>query len=188
MKTSFLIVVDMQNDFITDSLGTKEAQGIVPHVVNRIQQAKEKDEKIIFTQDTHSNEYLMTHEGKNLPVPHCLKSTEGWKLHPDVWAAASGCVITMLEKPAFGSLDLLKCLSNYTGEQGVDDKDLNMELVGLCTDICVVSNALMLRSAFPEAEISVRASCCAGVTPQKHEAALEVMRSCQIHVIEGDEE
>jgi len=187
MKHNFLIVVDMQNDFVNGSLGTKEAQGIVPRVVNRIKRAKEQHEHIIFTKDTHQAEYLTTHEGKNLPVYHCVKGSEGWNIQQDVWDAVSGCVVTIFEKPAFGSLDLMEYMSDYIGNQGVNDKDLDIELVGLCTDICVVSNALMLRSVFPEAEISVRASCCAGVTPDKHNAALEVMRSCHIKVIEGEE-
>lgn len=187
MKKNFLIVVDMQNDFITGSLGTKEAQGIVQNVVNRIKKANENDEKLLFTQDTHHGDYLTTHEGKNLPVLHCVKPSWGWMIHDDVKATPSCCVTTTFEKPAFGSLDLLEYLSDYIGEQGIDDEDLNIELIGLCTDICVISNALMLRSVFPEAEISVRASCCAGVTPEKHKAALEVMRSCHIKVIEGEE-
>ena len=187
MKSKFLIVVDMQNDFIDGSLGTKEAQGIVLNVMNRIKAARENDEKILFTKDTHYGDYLTTHEGKNLPVLHCVKPSSGWEINSDVWAATYGYVCTIFEKPAFGSLDLMEYMSDYIGVQGIDDKDLDIELIGLCTDICVISNALMLRSVFPEAEISVRASCCAGVTPEKHKAALEVMKSCHIEVIEGEE-
>ena len=186
MKKNFLIVVDMQNDFIDGSLGTKEAQGIVPHVVERIKKASKNDEYVIFTMDTHGGNYLTTHEGRYLPVSHCVKDTKGWNIAPDVWNATSGCVVTVFRKNAFGSLDMMEYFSNYIIEQGIEDKDLSIELVGLCTDICVISNALMLRSTFPEADISINAACCAGVTPEKHQAALEVMRSCHINVIEGE--
>lgn len=186
MNNKFLIVVDMQNDFIDGSLGTKEAQGIVPHVVERIKDASKNDEYVIFTMDTHDGNYLTTHEGRYLPVSHCIKETDGWNIASDVWDA-SEWVVTVFRKNTFGSLDMMEYFSNYIIKQGIEDKDLSIELVGLCTDICVISNALMLRSVFPEAEISVRASCCAGVTPEKHKAALEVMKSCHIKVIEGEE-
>lgn len=186
LRKHFLIVVDMQNDFITGSLGTKEAQGIVPKAAERIMQASKNDEYVIFTMDTHDGNYLTTHEGKNLPVVHCVKGTEGWNIHPDIWAATCGCVVSVFRKSAFGSIGLMEYLSNYVDEQGLEDSELSIELIGVCTDICVISNALMIRSIFPEAGVSVRASCCAGVTPEKHLAALEVMRSCQIKVIEGE--
>lgn len=187
MKVKFLIVVDMQNDFITGSLGTKEAQGIVSNVVKRIELAKSRNENILFTQDTHRANYLDSHEGKQLPVVHCVEGTAGWQIDSDVWFALDGYEADGFKKNAFGSLDLLEYLSDFIADWGIYDSDLEIELLGLCTDICVISNALMLRSTFPEADIAVNASCCAGVTPDKHKAALEVMKSCHIKVIEGEE-
>ena len=172
----FLIVVDMQNDFIDGSLGTPEAQAIVPAVVERVRQAREAGETVIATMDTHEENYLETREGRYLPVRHCIRDTEGWRIRPEVAALLGGCV--SLEKPTFGSVNLPGLIRQLAG-----DATPLIELVGLCTDICVVSNALLLKAAFPEADISVRAGCCAGVTPGKHEAALETMRSYQIDVI-----
>jgi len=177
MKKRFLIVVDMQNDFIDGSLGTPEARAIVPAVVERIRQAKEAGETVIATMDTHEENYLDTREGRYLPVPHCIRNTEGWRIRPEVAQLLGGCV--SLEKPTFGSMNLVGLVGRLS--EGADQ--IGMELIGLCTDICVVSNALLLKAAFPEADISVRRDCCAGVTPEKHEAALETMRSCQIDVI-----
>ena len=176
MEKKFLIVVDMQKDFIDGSLGTKEAQAIVPAAAARIRECREAGYGIIATLDTHEENYLDTAEGKKLPVRHCIRGTEGWRLNADIQAAAGDCLL--LEKPTFGSVRLPQIIEEKAG-----DSEISLEVIGLCTDICVVSNALLLKAHFPEAKLSVRASCCAGVTPQKHEAALETMRSCQIDVI-----
>ena len=177
MKKRFLIVVDMQNDFIDGSLGTPEAQAIVPAVVERIRRARESGETVIATMDTHEENYLDTREGRYLPVRHCIRQTEGWRIRPEVAKLLGGCV--SLEKPTFGSMNLFGLL--YQLSEG--EREIGIELIGLCTDICVVSNALLLKAAFPEADIAVRRDCCAGVTPEKHEAALLTMASCQIDVI-----
>ena len=177
MSKRFLIVVDMQNDFIDGSLGTAEARAIVPAVVERIRQAREAGETVIATMDTHEENYLDTREGRYLPVRHCIRNTEGWRIRPEVARLLGGCV--SLEKPTFGSMNLFGLL--YQLSEG--EKEIGIELIGLCTDICVVSNALLLKAAFPEADISVRRDCCAGVIPEKHEAALMTMASCQIDVI-----
>lgn len=171
-----LIVIDMQNDFIDAALGTKEALGIVEAVKDKIRSYPAAD--VIATMDTHENDYLDTQEGKNLPVPHCIKGSEGWKLRPDIAALLEGAQI--YEKPTFGSTALAEDLKAMS-----EKEEIEIELIGLCTDICVVSNALLLKAAMPEVKICVDASCCAGVTPKKHLAALETMRSCQISVING---
>ena len=163
----------MQNDFINGSLGTPEAVSVVEKVKKKIRSYP--PEAVIATMDTHGPDYLSTQEGKNLPVEHCIRGTEGWQLRPDIAALLEKAVI--VEKPTFGSVDLAKRLSSMEDLEEV-------ELVGLCTDICVVSNALLLKAAMPELKISVDAACCAGVTPEKHKAALETMRSCQIEVRE----
>ena len=168
-----LIVIDMQNDFIDGSLGTPEAVSIVEKVKEKIRSYP--PEAVIATMDTHGPDYLATQEGKNLPVEHCIKGTEGWRIRTDVAALLEGAAI--YEKPTFGSVDLAKALA------ALEDLE-EVELVGLCTDICVVSNALLLKAVMPEVRISVDAACCAGVTPEKHRAALETMRSCQIEVKE----
>lgn len=168
-----LIVVDMQKDFIDGSLGTKEAVAIVPNVVKKIE---EWDGCIIATRDTHHQDYLSTQEGKFLPVEHCIKDTEGWQINHDVQTALDkkGDSVQIVDKPTFGSVVLADMLLHGDVSE--------IELVGLCTDICVVSNALLLKANMPEMPISVDSSCCAGVTPEKHEASLETMRSCQIMV------
>ena len=169
-----LIVVDMQNDFVDGALGTPEAKAIVDNVVKKINTF---DGDIIATYDTHFENYSDTQEGKKLPVPHCVKGTNGWKLNSKVEEAISQNECVKIEKITFGSVELPIFISeNY------DVENIRIELVGLCTDICVVSNALLLKANFPEMDISVDASCCAGVTVEKHMAALEVMRSCQINV------
>ena len=170
-----LIVVDMQKDFVDGALGTPEAVAIVPAVVQKISQFSGK---IYATLDTHPENYMETSEGKKLPVPHCIKGTSGWELDKDVASALAGRDHTIVEKPTFGSLQLPELImSDIKGEPEA------IELLGLCTDICVVSNALILKAAFPDAEISVDASLCAGVTPESHNAALEVMKMCQINVV-----
>ena len=168
-----LLVVDMQNDFIDGALGTPEAYAIVDKVKAKIRAYPPGD--IIATQDTHEADYLSTQEGRNLPVPHCIRGTDGWCIRPDVADALRGARV--VEKPTFGSLDLAGSL------RSVPDLE-EIELIGLCTDICVASNALLLKAALPEVKISVDASCCAGVTPERHFAALETMRSCQVEITE----
>ena len=169
-----LIVIDMQNDFIDAALGTPEAVTIVEAVKAKIRSYPAAD--VIATMDTHGENYMETQEGRYLPVPHCIRGTDGWQLRPDIAELLTEAKI--YEKPTFGSTTLaadLKALS--------DQEELELELVGLCTDICVVSNALLLKAAMPEVKISVDPACCAGVTPEKHLAALETMRSCQIQVL-----
>ena len=163
-----LIVVDMQNDFIDMALGTKEAVAIVPNVKAKIETYLAAGDEIIYTRDTHAENYLETPEGKKLPVPHCIRGTKGWEIAQGLYA--EGCRI--IDKPNFGW-------------PRWDRENLEqVELVGLCTDICVVSNALIIKAMFPDAEVSVDARCCAGVTPQTHEAALATMKMCQIQVLE----
>ena len=169
-----LIVVDMQNDFIDAALGTKEAVSIVERVKDKIRSYP--SENVIATMDTHGENYMETQEGKNLPVPHCIKGSEGWQLRTDIARLLKGARI--YEKPSFGSLALATDLRALSEEE-----ELEIELIGLCTDICVVSNALLLKAFLPEVPITVDAACCAGVTPEKHQAALETMRSCQIRII-----
>lgn len=172
-KEKVLVVVDMQNDFIDGALGTKEAEGIVDNVIKKI---KEYDPKNIYaTRDTHYENYLETSEGKNLPVVHCVKDTHGWMLESRVAEALSEAKI--IDKPTFGSTDLADML--YARN---DKEPIEIEVIGLCTDICVVSNAILFKAKMPEVEISVDSSCCAGVTPKTHEAALETMKMCQIKV------
>lgn len=171
----FLIVVDMQKDFVDGALGTAEAVAIVDHVVSKI---NEFDGDIIVTYDTHLENYMETSEGKKLPVPHCIKGTDGWKLDAKVQKALEGRSYIEVEKPTFGSVELPEVLKAL-----VEEEDFSMELIGLCTDICVVSNAILLKANYPEHEIIVDASCCAGVTPATHKAALETMKMCQIDVV-----
>ncbi len=168
-----LIVIDMQNDFIDGALGTKEACAIVDAVKEKIRSYPGSD--VIATMDTHREDYMNTQEGRYLPVPHCIRGTDGWQIRPDIAALLAEARI--YEKPTFGSMQLAADLEALS-----DQEEIELELVGLCTDICVASNALLLKAAMPEVKISVDAACCAGVTPEKHEAALETMRSCQIQV------
>ena len=162
-----LIVVDMQNDFIDMALGTKEAVAIVPKVTQKIRDYQQRGDEIIFTRDTHFENYLDTPEGQKLPVPHCIKGTEGWQIAEGLYVP--GCKI--IDKPNFG-------WPNWKDEALED-----VELVGLCTDICVVSNALILKATFPNARIRVAQDCCAGVTPDTHLAALKTMQMCQIDIV-----
>ena len=170
----FLIVVDMQKDFVDGALGTPEAQAIVEKVADKILGF---EGQIFATLDTHRENYLTTAEGKKLPVTHCIKGTPGWVLNDSIAAALEQKGYTPVEKLTFGSVLLPRLL--YQAAAG---ENFTVELVGLCTDICVVSNALMLKANFPEMEISVDSACCAGVTPETHEAALTTMRCCQINV------
>ncbi len=162
-----LIVVDMQNDFIDMALGTKEAVAIVPQVKAKIAQYVANGDEIIFTRDTHGENYMDTPEGKKLPVPHCIRGTKGWEIADGLYV--DGCKI--IDKPNFGW--------PHWDEETLED----VELVGLCTDICVVSNALMIKACFPDAKVAVDRSCCAGVTPESHDAALLTMQMCQIDVV-----
>ena len=173
-----LVVVDMQKDFIDGALGTKEAQAIVPAAAKRIRECREEGYTVIATLDTHEANYMETAEGKKLPVPHCIRGTEGWQLNGTIREAIGEAAI-LVEKPTFGSIRLPEIIR----EQLAEGDALKIELMGLCTDICVVSNTLLLKAFFPEAEIAVDAGCCAGVTPEKHGAALETMASCQIDIL-----
>ena len=201
----YLIVVDMQKDFIDGSLGTEEAQSIVEKVKAKI--LSYPKERVYATLDTHGEDYLSTQEGKRLPVPHCIKGTEGWGLHPML----KDLILPdhFFEKGSFGSLSLAEFMRTLFTKQVIEEatmakntgnikdtveinrgdaeigaySDFTIELVGLCTDICVVSNALLLKAFLPEIPISVDSSCCAGVTKEKHLAALETLRSCQIEVL-----
>lgn len=174
-----LVVVDMQKDFINGSLGIKEAQAIVPNVAEKIREYQSAGDEVVFTLDTHHENYLETQEGKRLPVEHCIEGTEGWELDK----AFQDFDGIRIEKPSFGSGTLVETIEHlyYVYNTRVDD--FYVELIGVCTDICVVSNALLIKSIEPEVRIVVDASCCAGTTPEKHKAALEVMKSCQIDVI-----
>lgn len=167
-----LIVVDMQNDFIDGALGTPEAQSIVPGVIRRIQ---EFDGDVLYTRDTHFANYMQTQEGKNLPVLHCIQGTRGWELQTAMEQLRLERDSQVLDKLTFGSRDLPVYLAEHYPE-GLD----SVELIGLCTDICVISNAMVLKAFFPELPVSVTASCCAGVTPKSHENALKAMKMCQI--------
>ena len=173
----YLVVVDMQKDFIDGSLGTEEAQGIVEKVKEKI--LSYPKERVYATLDTHGEDYLSTQEGKMLPVPHCIKGTEGWGLHPIL----KDLILPdhFFEKGSFGSLRLAESMRELFKQQE-NIEGASIELVGLCTDICVVSNALLLKAFLPEVPISVDSSCCAGVTREKHLAALETLRSCQVEV------
>lgn len=167
-----LVVVDMQNDFIDGALGTKEAVNIVTSVIERIEEAVKLDEDIVFTRDTHHDDYLSTQEGEKLPVVHCVEGTDGWQICDEVKGYAEGRKI--FDKPAFGSIELM----NYVRENKYD----RITLIGLCTDICVISNAILIRNALPEARVSVKVRCMAGTDPSAHNNALSVMRKCQIEV------
>lgn len=168
-----LIVVDMQNDFIDGALGTPEAVSIVPKVRAKIEAW---EGTVLFTRDTHESWYLDTQEGKNLPVPHCIRGTEGWKIRSELDALRK---TTPIDKETFGSVDLGGVLFDLNEEEDLE----SITLVGLCTDICVISNALLAKAYLPEVPIFVDAACCAGVTPQTHENALNAMEVCQIKVL-----
>ena len=166
-----LIVVDMQNDFIDGSLGTKEAEAIIPAVRRKIEEYSGDEEgEVVFTMDTHYDNYMETLEGKHLPVKHCIKETKGWELCP----ALNGCEGQRFEKSTFGSVELAR----YVLDKEYD----SIELAGLCTDICVISNALIMKTVLPGTPVMVDASCCAGVTPESHMNALNAMKMCQIDV------
>ena len=168
-----LVVVDMQNDFIDGALGTPEARRIVPAVAEKI---KNWTGEVYATQDTHQTDYLTTQEGRNLPVEHCIEGTSGWEIAPAIREAMTG--FTCLTKPTFGSRSLAETLAIFNQNKAIEE----IVLIGLCTDICVISNAMMLKAFLPEVPVSVDAASCAGVTPQSHQNALEAMKMCQIKI------
>lgn len=173
-----VVVVDVQNDFVDGVLGTPEAQAAIKDIIDRLMQVR-KEDFVIFTRDTHGEHYLDTQEGKNLPVVHCVYRTPGWQIADNIDDIVLSEQRMYINKPIFGSYTLIEEIADQIDMTSVDE----VELFGFCTDICVISNALMIKSAFPELKVKVNAACCAGVTPAKHEAALEVMRSCQIEII-----
>ena len=170
-----LVVVDIQNDFVDGALGTPEAQAIIDNAADKI---KKFNGEIFVTYDTHYDNYMETNEGKKLPVPHCVKGTKGWELSPKIAEALKDKRYKTVEKLTFGSVDLPALI-----KQSIGDDVAEITLIGLCTDICVVSNALILKANLLNSEIFVDASCCAGVTPETHNAALQTMKCCQINVI-----
>lgn len=167
-----LCVIDMQNDFIDGALGTKEAEKIVPSVKEKIDAYLKNGDRVIFTRDTHSENYLSSAEGRKLPVVHCVKDTDGWQISPLL--SVEGCEI--IDKPTFGSYELAEKIGAMEDVESV-------ELIGLCTDICVISNALMIKAKVYEVPVTVDSSCCAGVTPESHLNALNAMKMCQIDII-----
>ena len=171
---NILLVIDMQNDFIDGALGTPEAVDIVPKVREKI---RNFDGTVLFTRDTHGENYMETQEGKNLPVPHCIRGTDGWQIRPELEELR---VTEPIDKGTFGSDELGKILRDLNDEDPIGI----ITVIGLCTDICVISNALLAKAFLPEVPIEVDASCCAGVTPESHENALKAMASCQIRIVE----
>ncbi len=167
----YLIVVDMQKDFIDGALGTAEAVAIVPAVAEKI---KNFDGKVIFTRDTHTADYMNTQEGASLPVPHCIKGSDGWQIS----AALASLAEDVIDKPTFGSVELAQRLAVENSCHAID----SITLIGLCTDICVISNAMLCKAFMPEVPVIVDAACCAGVTPASHTNALQAMKMCQIKV------
>lgn len=185
-KKKVLIVIDVQNDFVYGSLGTPEAQEVIPNIKKKFDKYKNNNDYVIFTKDTHDSDYLATAEGKKLPVEHCIRGTSGWE------------IVDEINYKGFKNLNnfMVCCKSTFGFDDWdweetfniVDDSLLDIEIIGLCTDICVITNALLIKTYYPEAKITVDASCCAGSTPERHKAALEVMKSCKIDVIgESDE-
>lgn len=170
-----LVVVDMQKDFVDGALGSPEAVAILPHVVEAI---RSHNGEIFVTLDTHTEDYLTTREGRFLPIPHCVKGTEGWNLHGKVLSALEGKAYTVVEKETFGSVKLAEAVM-----AAADGEAFDVTLLGVCTDICVVSNAMLLKAAFPEADLFVLERACAGVTKEAHDAAIRTMRSCQIEIL-----
>lgn len=168
-----LIVVDMQNDFIDGALGTAEAQAIVPKVAEKI---RNFSGRVIFTRDTHEENYMDTQEGKNLPVPHCIRGTEGWQISSELMKF---CKDEPIDKETFGSVELGSVLKAVHQKNPIQ----TITFIGLCTDICVISNAMLTKAFLPEVKLIVDASCCAGVTPESHKNALEAMKVCQIEIV-----
>lgn len=171
---NILVVVDMQNDFIDGSLGTEEAKLILPKVVEKL---KNFEGKVFFTRDTHGDDYLDTVEGQHLPVNHCIEGTEGWEIHEDLKGLVDGEII---DKVTFGSKELAENLYQIHQDEGIN----SITLMGLCTDICVISNALLLKAFMPDVRIIADGTCSAGVSPESHKRALDAMKVCHIEVIE----
>lgn len=169
-----LLVIDMQTDFVDGALGTAEAVAIIPNVLREIAKFDKND--IIATRDTHPESYMESREGRYLPVPHCIKGTDGWQIHPEIAPALEGCKV--IDKPTFGSTELCDHIVKIA-----ENEEIEVTLVGLCTDICVVSNAMLIKAALPEINVKVIADACAGVTPDTHSAALTTMKMCQIDII-----
>lgn len=167
-----LCVIDMQNDFIDGALGTNEAVAITDNVAKKIELYRKNGDRVIFTRDTHYDNYMQTQEGRNLPVPHCIKDTDGWQISSKLFVGDS----LIIDKPTFGSVQLSEYIA---GLEGVDE----VELIGLCTDICVISNAMLIKARLPEVRVSVDSTCCAGVTPESHSNALSAMKMCQIEIL-----
>ena len=189
-----LVVVDMQNDFIDGALGTPEAQAIVPKVKQKLIDNNGTDTLVLLTKDSHTDDYMNTQEGKNLPVPHCIYMTKGWSLHKEISEMVDdfckfylysdkNIIKSRIEKNTFGSVELGKIIAKLYKKKEIN----SVELVGLCTDICVISNALLIKAFCPEIPITVDASCCAGVTPESHKNALNAMKMCQINIINEEE-
>ncbi len=172
----YLLVIDMQNDFIDGALGTKEAEVIVPRVESFINTF---EGNVIFTRDTHQENYMETQEGKNLPVVHCIEGTKGWEVKPVIQKALDSKKAVGFDKPTFGSKELAEYLLKEYEKQPIDE----IVLIGICTDICVISNAMLAKAFLPEVPVKVVADCCAGVTPESHNNALEAMKMCQIAVV-----
>ena len=172
-----LIVVDMQNDFVSGALGSAEAKAVVFNVEKRVQQAVREGEKILFTRDTHGENYLETQEGSHLPVPHCIEGTDGWEIIPELLPYTKGRLL--VDKPTFGSRLLGELLQEMDRKEPLE----KITFVGLCTDICVISNAMVTKAFLPEVPLAVEAACCAGVTPESHENALKALEVCQVEVI-----
>ena len=177
-----LVVVDCQKDFIDGALGFEGADKIIPGIIARIEEYKAAGDEIVYTLDTHTEEYMNTQEGRNLPVPHCIKGSDGWQIIGALSQLVDNPVI--LDKETFGSRDLGKLVAEKLAEGDYD----GIELFGLCTDICVISNALLIKAFCPDIPIYVDASCSAGVTPDSHDTALKAMETCQIHVTGKGEE
>lgn len=173
-----LIVVDMQNDFIDGALGTREAQAIVDKVKEKILDFKGP---VIFTRDTHGENYMETQEGRNLPVPHCIKGTDGWQIRPELDALRK---TPPVDKPGFGSVELGRMLLEMNAKEAIG----SITLIGLCTDVCVISNALIIKAFLPEVQVKVDASCCAGISPESHDNALSAMAMCQVEILNSQKE
>ena len=170
---NILLVIDMQKDFVDGVLGTKEACAIVPAVQKKI---LGHTGKVYYTRDTHETAYMDTREGKRLPVPHCIRDTEGWQIIPELRELPCAGVI---DKPTFGSVELMELLLSENGRDPIGQ----ITLIGVCTDICVISNAMLVKAALPEVDVVVDAACCAGVTPESHDTALAAMKTCQIDIV-----
>lgn len=174
---NFLIVVDMQKDFIDGALGSEDAVAIVPYVAEVVKKSFESGEIVIFTRDTHQSDYLETQEGKKLPVPHCVKDTDGWQIDKTLAPYASKCMV--IDKPTFGSTELAEILKKANALEPIE----TVTLIGLCTDICVISNAMLIKATLPEVTVKIDAKGCAGVSKKSHQNALSAMATCQIEIL-----